>query len=74
MDRLDELERATMDLIRGAGRYGVYLTHVGFEVAGVADWLESKVPRVGQAIRAMAEAARRELSGALPSAPKDEDR
>jgi hypothetical protein len=65
MDKFDEIERSAMGLIRGAGRYGVYLTHLGFEVVGVADWLESQVPRVRRAVRAMADAAARELTGAL---------
>lgn len=62
MDKLTDIERSATDLVRGAGRYGVYLTHLGIEVAGVADWLESQIPRFGSALRAMVEAASRELS------------
>lgn len=62
MDKFDEIERSAMGLIRGAGRYGVYLTHLGFEVVGVTDWLESQIPRVRRAFRAMADAAAHELT------------
>jgi hypothetical protein len=62
MDNWSHIEKTAVDMIRGAGRYGVYLSHLGFEVAGVADWLESQVPRLRGAVSAMARAAAVELS------------
>jgi hypothetical protein len=73
MDRLSQFEKTAVDLVRGAGRYGAYLSHLGFEVAGVADWLESQIPRLRPRLRgavlAMARAAGEELtrSSRLPS-------
>jgi hypothetical protein len=64
MAKLDEVERTAIDLIRGAGRYGVYLTHLGFEVAGVADWLENQIPRVRHAFDVIATVATTECERA----------
>lgn len=64
MAKLDEVERTAIDLIRGAGRYGVYLTHLGFEVAGVADWLENQIPRVRRAFGVIATVATAECARA----------
>ena len=61
MDKLENIERAAVGLVRSAGRYGVHLTHIGFEVAGMADWLELQIPRVRRAICAVADAAATEL-------------
>lgn len=74
MDKLDEIEQSAMGLIRGAGRYGVYLTHLGFEVVGVADWLESQIPRVRRAFKAMTEAAAHELTRSMDEAGDAQDR
>ncbi|MDX2087864.1 MAG: hypothetical protein SFX73_08440 [Kofleriaceae bacterium] len=61
MEKLDNIERTALELVRGAGRYGAHLTHLGIEVAGAADWLEVQIPRVRRALSAVAEAARVEL-------------
>ena len=73
MDNWNHVEKTAVDLIRGAGRYGVYLSHLGFEVAGVADWLESQVPRLRGAVSAMARAAAAEMSRPAPLPPEHED-
>lgn len=54
MERLEGMERRAMELVRGAGRYGVYLTSLGFEVAGVAEWLELQIPRARKTIESVA--------------------
>lgn len=64
MAKLDEVERTAIGLIRNAGRYGVYLTHLGFEVAGVADWLENQIPRVRRAFSVIATVATSECARA----------
>jgi hypothetical protein len=73
MDKLGQIEKAAVDLIRGAGRYGVYLSQLGFEVAGVADWLEIQLPRVRGAVTAVARAAAAELHRP-PTASSDSER
>jgi hypothetical protein len=62
MEKLNQIEKTAMDVIRGAGKYGVYLSQLGFEVAGVADWLECQVPRIRGAFSAIARAAEAELA------------
>lgn len=64
MAKLDDVEQTAIGLIRGAGRYGVYLTHLGFEVAGVADWLENQIPRVRRAFGVIATVATTECERA----------
>jgi hypothetical protein len=61
MDRLGEIERKAMNLVRSAGKYGAHLTHLGVEVTGAADWIESQVPRVRQKLVAVARAVMTEL-------------
>ena len=74
MDKLSHIEKTAMDLVRGASRYGVYLSHLGFEVAGVADWLESQIPRVRGAVIAMGRAAAAEIVRPAPLPPDREQR
>jgi hypothetical protein len=74
MDKLNELEKTAVDVVRGAGRYGVYLSHLGFEVAGVADWLELQIPRFRRAVLAMARAAGEELAHPEQTAPEPGER
>jgi hypothetical protein len=52
-DKIGELEQLAAAIVRGAGRYGGYLTTLGFEVAGFAEWLEDRIPRVGRAVRVL---------------------
>lgn len=66
MDKLKHVEKTALDLVRGASRYGVYLSHLGFEVAGVADWLECQIPRVRGALAAMVRAAAAEMARQAP--------
>jgi hypothetical protein len=72
MEKLGQIEKAALELIRGAGKYGVYLSQLGFEVAGVADWLELQIPRVRSAVTAVARAAAAEITRP-PSAPSDDE-
>lgn len=83
MAKLDEVEQTAIDFIRGAGRYGVYLTHLGLEVAGVADWLENQVPRLRRAFGLIATVATtecvraaeefRDVHGGPSRPPSDEE-
>lgn len=61
MEKLDEIERTALGVVRTAGRYGAHLTHIGFEVAGFAEWLELQIPRVRRALCAVADVAQAEL-------------
>lgn len=65
MERFENIERTAVSVVRTAGRYGVHLTHIGFEVAGIADWLEHQIPRVRRAISAVAEVAVAEIERAV---------
>lgn len=62
MDKLTKIEKTAMGLVHDAGRYGAYLSHLGFEVAGVADWIETQIPKIRVALEAMALAAGEELA------------
>ena len=74
MDNWSHFEKTALDLVRGAGRYGAYLSHLGFEVAGVANWLESQIPRLRGAASAMARAAAEELARPTHTSSKRRDR
>ena len=74
MDKFGSIEEKALDLVRGAGRYGGYLSALGFEVTGLADWLEIQIPRVRRGLDAAATAIVAELKRAASEPGEDDQR
>lgn len=61
------LESAVLGIVRQAREHGAWLSQLGYEVSGLADWIECQVPKLGNALRGMARTAIHELTREDPA-------